>query len=230
MGFETPNFETQEESYSSEEEAKKALEIAVEMDDAAKADSALKAMEALKQAKKDKLPEDLFNAMKDVREEVESSNSVNFEVIKDDEINELLRNGIKTSESKPENEVGFEVVDNHDISKIVENFGKKESLVSKFEKVLINGLEVMLSTKISKPITYDEAKKWSEAEGGRLPTIEELMALYESNKAGSFEGKEIWSSSMKFNSPQVFDFKDGRVELRSREDEIHATRAIADIN
>lgn len=229
MGFETPNFEAQEESFNSEEEARKALETAVEADDAVKAELAMKAMEALKQAKKDKLPEELFNVLKEAREQGESSNSVNFEVIKDDEINELLKNGIKTSESKPENEVDFEMVDNHDISKILENFGKKESVVSKFEKVLINGLEIMLSTKISKPITYDEAQKWSKAEGGRLPTIEELKALYESNKAGSFEGKVIWSSSMKLNSPQVFDFKDGRVELRNREDEIHATRAVASL-
>lgn len=195
MEFETPNFE--ENNFTSEQEAQEALESAVKADDAAKAEAALKAMEALKQSKKDKMPEELLNAMK---EATEDPNEVNFVRVKKDDILENI-NGIES----------------------------QEDLVG-FEKVLVNGTEIMLSKKTSEPITYTEALKWCEADGGRMPTIEELQALYNSDKADSFEGKVIWSSSMRLNSPQVFDFSHGRVELRNREDAINATRAVADIN
>jgi hypothetical protein len=196
MGFETPNFETQEESYSSEEEAKKALETAIKMDDASKAEPALKAIEVLNQAKKDKLPEELLNAMKDATKD---SDEVNFVRIKKDDI--------------------------------LENFGKPESQENiGYEKVLVNGVETMLSKKISGLITYDEAWKWCENDNGRMPTIEELEALYKSDKADSFAGKVIWSSSMKYNSPLAFDFTDGKAKPRNKEDEVYATRAVADIH
>jgi hypothetical protein len=183
-------------------EAEKNLQEAIDKDDTVKGESALKAMESLQKSKqeiqeaKEKLPEELLNAMKEATAGPKKE-KVNWKKINPDSILD-----------KP--------------------FGQEST--EGFEKVAVNGKEIMLSRKTSNPITYAEAQAWCAKDGGRLPTIEELEALYKSDKAGSFEGKIIWSSSMKFNSPQVFDFGDGKIKLRNKEDEINATRAVSDIN
>ena len=197
MAFETPDMGAeQEQQFASQEEAEKALQMAVEADDAKKAESALKAMEILQKAKREKLPEELLDAMKDAT----NPEQVNFQ-------------RLGTAED------------------ILNNFSSPESREAEgYEKVSVGGKEIMLSRKTSIPITYTEALEWCKADGGRLPTIEELEALYNSDKAESFDGKVLWSSSMKLNSPQVFDFAHGRKEIRNREDEINATRAVGDIH
>ena len=179
-----------EQKSLSEERVKKAIK---ELKAAAEAEEA--------KISKDKLPEELFNAVKFARAATGLENEgINFKSIKE---NSILDNPLNKSEI---------------------NKG--------FEKVMVNGVETMLSRKISEPKTYIEAEIWIKENDpdGRMPTIEELKALYESDKADSFEGKVIWSSSVRLNAPQVFDFAHGRVELRNKEDEVNATRAVADIN
>ncbi len=199
-------------------EAEKKLQEAIDNDNL-KGESAINAMKSLQKAKQEKLPEELLNAMKEATAE-RKPEAVNFRKISEENIlNEKL--------PEPEVEQGSWKKINPD-SILDKPFGQEST--EGFEKVAVNGKEIMLSRKTSNPITYAEAQAWCAKDGGRLPTIEELEALYKSDKAGSFEGKIIWSSSMKFNSPQVFDFGDGKIKIRNKEDEVNATRAVADVN
>jgi hypothetical protein len=125
------------------------------------------------------------------------------------------------------------------LNRALNQVAEKEKLKTGFEKVMLeNGMEVMLSRQISEPLNYEKAVMWCTNEGGRVPTIEELEALYKKTEEDSEEGKILrksfdglvfWSSTFDktTNSRKVFDFKDGRVEIRSNSEELHVARAVA---
>lgn len=96
-----------------------------------------------------------------------------------------------------------------------------------FEKVYIHGVETMLSKNISDPMTYAEAYEWCENEGGRLPTIEELQALYEEGGSvkESFDEKVLWSGTEFYGDVKAFDFKTGKVVIRSKKEKLESNIA-----
>ena len=105
----------------------------------------------------------------------------------------------------------------------------KEILIYiEFEKVIAGGKEVMLSKKISPPLNFGNAVIWCLKKGGRLPEIEELEALYRSGNRDSFKGMVFWSATYneQLHCQYVFDFKDGRKEIRTHDEELNVTRAV----
>lgn len=101
----------------------------------------------------------------------------------------------------------------------------------KFEKVIADNIEIMLSENISEPLDYSAAIKWCKNEGGRLPTIKELAALY--NEGGSiresFDGKILWSSSEYMDKVWAWDFSTGEKFLCSKTKKF-AIANVADAN
>ena len=71
-----------------------------------------------------------------------------------------------------------------------EYFKEKEKMLT--EKVTNNKITWGKSSKVE--MTWDEAKKWCEAQGGRLPKLWELLKAFEDKEEG-FTSNYYWSST-----------------------------------
>lgn len=120
-----------------------------------------------------------------------------------------------------------DILENPTNSKIPEKAFEKID----FEKVNINGKEMMLSKKVLKDINFLEAEKQCKLAGGRLPTIEEYKAMSnDPTIIARLKDLVLFSSQEYMGDVRVFNFNTGKEEIRAKDQAIETAVAVADIN